>query len=202
MERSRSLWTLAVAGLVLLGGCRVDSESHATGDHVKIATPFGGLQVKTDDAAVLGGVGLPPYPGAERIKKEKDNGAADINMSFGKFQLRVKAISYRTSDSADKVQAFYQKALGRFGDVIQCSNHRPVGPVTRTAEGLTCDKDQDKNGSDHGDSSGDLELKAGSEQHQHIVAIEREGGGTKIGLVALDLPGHISGGDSDSRSAQ
>jgi hypothetical protein len=41
-----------------------------------------------------------------------------------------------------------------------------------------------------------MELKTGSQQHQHIVALDPDGGGTKIGLVALDLPGKLSFGDS------
>src|SRR6185312_10196051 len=49
-------WTIAVAaaaGLVLICGCHVSSNKHGDSDNVKIATPFGGLQVKTNDAAVL-----------------------------------------------------------------------------------------------------------------------------------------------------
>jgi len=41
-------------------------------------------------------------------------------------------------------------------------------------------------------------LKAGSKQHQHIVAITTEGSSTKIGLIALDLPGHL-GNDKDDK---
>jgi hypothetical protein len=157
--------------------------------------------VKTNDAAVVDGLGLPVYPGALLVKKDKDNGAADVNMSFGSFQLRVKAASYRTQDSPDQVTAFYRKALGRYGDVIQCQNDKAVGAPTRTAEGLTCDN-EGKDVSFNTDSSGKLELKAGSKQHQHIAAIDPDGNGTKFGLVALDLPGHLSFGDKDDKQSQ
>ena len=50
--------------------------------------------------------------------------------------------------------------------------------------------------------SGKTELKAGSKQHQHIVAIEPESWGTKFGLVALDLPGNFSNGDGDTDQRQ
>jgi hypothetical protein len=50
--------------------------------------------------------------------------------------------------------------------------------------------------------SGKTELKTGSKQHQHIVAIEPEGSGTKFGLVALDLPGNLSIGDGDTNQRQ
>jgi hypothetical protein len=192
---------MMIAATALMSGCRIESDKHGDNDNVKIATPFGGMTVKTNDSAVVDGLGLPVYPGAELVKKDKNNGAADVNMSFGSFQLRVKAASYRTQDSPDEVTAFYRKALGRYGDVIQCQNDKAVGAPTRTAEGLTCDN-EGKDVSFNTDSSGKLELKAGSKQHQHIAAIDPDGNGTKFGLVALDLPGHLSFGDKDDKQSQ
>jgi len=198
--RVRRTAAIAVAlGAMTMTGCRIDSHKDGDNDNVKIATPFGGMQVKTNDAAVQSGLGLPIYPGAELVKKkDKDNGSADVNLSFGGFQLRVKAASYRSADSPDKLTAFYRQALSRYGDVIQCSNNKPVGTLTRTSEGLTCDNNKENHVTVNEDLSGKTELKAGSKQHQHIVAIDPEGNGTKFGLVALDLPGHLSvdGGDS------
>jgi hypothetical protein len=206
-RKMRNNQTVVVAMMItataLMSGCRIESDKKNGNDNVKIATPFGGMTVKTNDAAVVDGLGLPVYPGAELVKKDKNSGAADVNMSFGSFQLRVKAASYRTQDSPEQVTAFYRKALGRYGDVIQCQNDRPVGTPTRTAEGLTCDNNEKQN---HvyvnDDESGKMELKAGSKQHQHIAAIDPEGNGTKFGLVALDLPGHLSFGDKDDQHTQ
>jgi hypothetical protein len=191
-----------IAATALMSGCRIESDKRNGNDNVKIATPFGGMTVKTNDAAVVEGLGLPVYPGAELVKKDKNNGAADVNMSFGSFQLRVKAASYRTQDSTDEVTTFYRKALGRYGDVIQCQNDKPLGTPTRTAEGLTCDNVKENHISVNDDMSGKMELKAGSKQHQHIVAVDPEGKGTKFGLVALDLPGHISFGNNDGKQTQ
>jgi hypothetical protein len=170
-------------------GCSVHEKNSNGNDDVKIETPFGGMKVKTNDAVVAADVGLAVYPGATVVKKDKDNGAADIDMSFGSFHLRVKAVSYRTPDAPDKVMAFYRKGLARFGDVIECRDNRPVGTPSKTSEGLTCDHDEKShvtisNAPEHAD----IELKAGGKVHQHIVAIEKESGGTKFGLVALDLP--------------
>jgi predicted RNase H-like nuclease (RuvC/YqgF family) len=50
-----------------------------------------------------------------------------------------------------------------------------------------------------GDEESDQQLKAGSKLHQHIVGIDPQGTGTKIGLVALDLPGHLGIEDDDTR---
>ena len=199
MYARRAVAVAIAFGTMMMTGCRIDSHKDGDNDNVKIATPFGGMQVKTNDAAVQSGLGLPIYPGAELVKKkDKDSGSADVNLSFGSFQLRVKAANYRSTDSPDKLAAFYRQALGRYGDVIQCSNDRPVGTPTRTSEGLTCDNNKDKHINVDEDLSGKMELKAGSKQHQHIVSIDPEGNGTKFGLVALDLPGHLSadGGDS------
>ena len=190
-----------IAATALVTGCRIESDKKDGNDNVKIATPFGGMTVKTNDEAVVEGLGLPVYPGAALVKKDKNNGAADVNMSFGSFQLRVKAASYRTSDSPDQVSTFYRKALGRYGDVIQCQGNKPVGSPTRTTEGLTCDNDKENHVYVNDDESGKSEFKAGSKQHQHIVAIDPEGNGTKFGIVALDLPGRMSG-DNDGKQTQ
>ncbi len=198
---------LAVAGLALsivsMSGCRVSTDKQGDNENVSVATPFGGVKVKTNDAAGIEGIGLPVYPGSELVKKkDKDNGSADVNLSFGKFQLRVKAASYRTPDDPEKVNAFYRNALKKYGAVIACQHDQPIGTPTRTDEGLTCSENDKKHINARVDvSSGDkMELKAGSKQHQHIVGIEPEGSGTKFGLVVLDLPVSFSGdGDSDSR---
>ena len=194
---------LAGLAVALLAGCRVESDKHGDSDDVKIATPFGGMQVKTNDAVVVEGIGLPTYPGAQLVKKDKDDGSADVNMSFGSFQLRVKAVSYRTGDSPEKVETFYRAGLKRFGDVIACRDNRVVGSPARTQEGLTCDNNNGNHYSvDDKPEKGALELKAGSQQHQHIVEIDAEGGGTKIGLVALDLPGNATSQSGDEQNRQ
>ena len=182
----------------LLAGCEVDTHKEGNGEHVRVTTPFGGLQVKTDDASVIQGIGIATYPGAEPTKKnngDKNSSAADVNLSMGNFKLRVKAASYHSNDSQDKLIAFYRKELGKYGTVIQCSDGQPVGQPVKTTEGLTCD-DEHTHGTS--DVSGKIELKAGSEQHQHLVEIDPQSDGTKFALITLDLPIHISFDDHNS----
>ena len=177
-----------LASALVAAGCSVQQKTANGNDDVKIETPLGGMKIKTNDAVVVTDIGLSVYPGATVVKKDKDNGAADIDMSFGDFHPRVKAVSYRTPDSPDKVKAFYRKELAHFGDVIECKGNRPVGNPSKTSEGLTCDNDKDNHVTVSDVPHGDTELKAGGKIHQHIVAVEKESEGTKFGLVALDLP--------------
>jgi hypothetical protein len=108
--------------------------------------------------------------------------------------LRVRAVSYGTSDKQDQVLAFYKKALGRYGDVITCQGKAAVGTPAATTEGLTCADDGNGKGvqidtKDYGSSNESLQLKAGSKRHQHIVGFENsKNGETRFALVALDLP--------------
>ncbi|QMV19029.1 hypothetical protein GOB94_10340 [Granulicella sp. 5B5] len=214
----RTLATASLAGAslacLLFSGCRVTTDDHGDKKNVDISTPFGGMKVNTNNSSDTTAIGLSAYPGAVPVKdsddKDGDGNNADVNLSFGDFHLGVKAATFQTSDSSDKVIAFYRKDLGkRYGDVITCKGSKTVGMPVRTSQGLGCDD----NGThistgDHGhkgfaitsgdQNSGSLELRAGSQQHQHIVGVEPKDGGTKIGLVSLDLPSHLGNHDSKS----
>lgn len=190
----------SVALLTALTGCHVSSHKNGDNDNVDIATPFGSVQVKTNDNVAAAGLGITPYPGAQLIKKGdkkdgEDGGSADVNMSFGNFHLGVKAVSYTTNDGQNEVLAFYRKNLAKYGDVIQCQGKRTIGQPTRTAEGLTCDTEKNSHMGWNTDTEHTMELRAGSKQHQHIVAVENKDGGTRIGLVALDFPTNFSTDD-------
>lgn len=206
-------------GLVVaasLAGCRVNVDKGTNGEDkkVQVETPFGGIHVNTDQTTASD-LGLPVYPGAQIVTNDEKHKSADVHMGFGEWQLRVRAVSYSTTDDGDKVAEFYKKALARYGDVLTCKNKQPIGMPTTTSQGLTCaddsgkgvnvhiDDDDTKKGlrvdSDHKGNTYNihdgLELKAGSKRHQHIVGVQdaKENGKTLFEMVALDLPG--SGSD-------
>lgn len=198
MNASRLLLLSPVVALVLTG-CHVSTHDHENGNKVDIGTPFGSLHVKTNTGGAVAGLGITPYPGSVPYKSEKndsDTDSADVNMSFGNFHLGVRAASYKTADGEDPVIAFYKKDLGRYGDVLECRNDQPVGEPTHTSQGLSCSENHNYHHSTIHTGNG-LELRAGSPQHQHIVALEEKDGGTKIGLVALDLPEHHDSSDRE-----
>jgi hypothetical protein len=194
MRNWKALLTGSTLGLGLLAtaGCRIDTHKNGNHDDVKIATPFGGMSVKTDDDVVKQGVGLAVYPGATLVRKNnKNDGAADVNIGFGGFRLRVQALSYQTSDPPEKVMAFYRTEMARYGTVIQCKNNNAVGMPDHTPDGLTCERNHDAKVHVSEDDESGEELKAGSKYRQHIVGIDPLGSGTKIGLVAIELPSHL-----------
>lgn len=186
----RSFLPLAVLAMLVVAGCRIQVDKSKNGDdkNVKIDTPMGGLHVRTDQMTAAD-VGLPVYPGAQVVSTHDDK-SADIHMGFGKWQLRVKVVNYKTGDAQDKVLGFYHKALGRYGDVIECNGDNAVGTPTTTAEGLTCSdgKDRHVNININEDKDG-LDLRAGSKHHLHIVGFKKgNGNGTQFALVELELP--------------
>ena len=198
-KQLRLVWAMTLGVTVALAsGCRVDDHKSGNGDDVKIATPFGGMSVKTDQAVVEREVGLTTYPGAvlEKKKDDKDKEAADFKLNLGSFHVGVKAISYTTPDAPEKVLEFYRKDMAKYGSVILCRGGHAVGSPEHTQDGLGCDKDHGGKVSVDEDDANE-ELKAGSKLHQHIVGIDPQGTGTKIGLVSLDLPGHLS--DSEDK---
>lgn len=194
----RCILPLLTLALLTASGCRIQVDKSKDGEdkNVKIDTPMGGLHVKTNDLTAAD-VGLPVYPGAQVVPDHDNDKAADIHLGFGKWQLRVKVVNYQTSDPQDQVLAFYRKALGRYGDVIQCNHNTPVGTPTTTREGLTCG---DNNKNVHVDEGDDLSLRAGSKHHQHLVGFKNaSNGNTRFALVELELP---EGVDNDSAISQ
>ncbi|MGB0125332.1 MAG: hypothetical protein WA419_10475 [Silvibacterium sp.] len=189
---------IAATGFLLTAGCRVQVDKNSDGKekNVKIDTPIGGLHVRSGDTNAAD-VGLPMYPGAQIAPDKEGDKSADVHLGFGEWQLRVKVVNYQTSDAQEKVLDFYQKALGRYGNVIRCQDGQPVGTPTVTQEGLGC---TDDNGRAHVQVSEGLSLKAGSRHHQHMMSIEKSSGpGTRFALIELQLPAAI---DKDSSKSE
>ncbi len=183
---------LIVAPLVLTSACSIHVDKNADGKdkNVKVDTPLGGIHVNTDEAAAQN-TGISLYPGAKVEPDHDGDKGADIHMGFGPWQLRIKVAKYGTPDGRDKVIAFYRKALGGPGEVIECRGNQPVGSPARTPDGLTC-ADDGNNEHVHTDKS-DILLKAGSKRRQRLVAFEHTdaqpaAGPTKFTVISLELP--------------
>jgi hypothetical protein len=160
------------------------------------------LDLHANAHATAKDIGLPDYPGSKPYKEgDKDSASsANLGMSFSDFHFKLLAASYVSSDSAAQILDYYRKPLARYGEVLECFKGKPVGALTVTKSGLTCDAKKDShievNGS--GDSSTDHELRAGTPLRFRIVGIsESKDGKTRFGLVYLELP---KDSDSDSKN--
>jgi hypothetical protein len=168
---------LALAVLAFLAGCTVHEDRTASGEKkVDISTPFGKLNVNTDVDPK--DTGLPVYPGAQRVPgSEHDKDAANVSLSVGGIGLKVVAIKFRSNDPPDKVLAFYRPKMKEFGGkFLECQQE---GFVTynhgHDSKEITCDT-----GSHNGTN---MELKAGTPDRQHIVAVKPIGSGSEFALV-------------------
>jgi len=199
MTALRPSLLLVTAACLLFAGCNISHNKNGNGDNVRMSTPFGDMHIKTSKDADVSGIGLTVYPGAVPVKEHdgKDKDAADINLNFGDYHLGIKAATLQTSDSPDKVESFYRKDMAHFGEVIECRGHEAVGQPARTAQGLTCSDDHGREEVHVNEDHNEIELRAGSPEHMHIAGIQAKNGGTRIGLVELDLPSHHDQSDSE-----
>lgn len=142
-----------------------------------------GLGLRVSDDATAADAGLPDYPGAKPYKDEgSSESAANLGISTPLFGLKVVAMNLETGDDPQRVARFYQKAMSKYGKVLECteddSNSR-----SRTADSdsneLKCDFD------DPGSHS--VVYKVGTEENQRIVTIKPHGDGTRFSLVHVDV---------------
>jgi hypothetical protein len=179
----------ALAGLFILPGCSVNvrdkGSSKDGGARVDIQSPVGDLHV--DEQPDIRGTGLTIYPGAKPAPKDtsEDKKSANVNLSFPGFALKVVAAEFISDDAPDKVTAFYNKELQRFGKPIQCQGRWRGGDVEVDSdkhEGLS--KPVACGGAGSGDS---VEIKVGTEGNQHIAAIKSDGKGSRFALVYVRM---------------
>jgi hypothetical protein len=130
-------------------------------------------------------VGLPWYPGARRHPESKDDSSSvQMGLWGGSTDFRLAALELDSNDSPDKVTAYYRKALSKYGIVLECpggNTPHEEQDKSKKSEELECDSDKPE--------KGELELKAGTKEEQHIVGVQKEGTETRIKLVYLKAKG-------------
>ena len=176
----------AILAALLLPACSINVKKEQNGEdkQVDINTPVGGIHVSK--GANVADVGLAVYPGA-RLKQEDSNGSdksANVNISSFGFGLKVVALEYQSDDSPGKLVAYYRDELKKYGKVLEChTSHLDVNPdikgSDRGSHELTCE----------GASGSNIELKVGTKENQHIVAVEPDGKGSSFSLVYVRTHG-------------
>jgi hypothetical protein len=176
----------AMVAALLLPACSINVKKEQNGQdkQVDINTPVGGIHVsKGADAA---DVGLAVYPGA-RLKQDDSDGndkSANVNISSFGYGLKVVALEYQSNDAPDKLVAYYKDQLKKYGKVLEChTSHLDVNPDVKGSDHgsheLTCE----------GSSGNNIELKVGTKENQHIVAVEPDGKGSSFSLVYVRTHG-------------
>jgi hypothetical protein len=176
----------ATFAAVLLPACSINVKKEQDGQdkQVDINTPVGGIHVSK--GANAADVGLAVYPGA-RLKTNDSDGndkSANVNISSFGFGLKVVALEYQSDDSPAKLIAYYKDQLQKYGKVLEChTSHFQVNPDIKGSDHesheLTCE----------GSSGNNIELKAGTKENQHIVAVEPDGKGSSFSLVYVRTHG-------------
>jgi hypothetical protein len=129
-------------------------------------------------------VGLPLYPGARLKHDEENQNRANFALLTGAFGMKLVVASYDSGDAPSKVIAYYREQLKRYGRVLECRTKESGGdvhanvhsPDSKDSKRLKCD----------GDNAGNIvELKAGTEDNQHVVSVEPSdtGKGSTFALV-------------------
>lgn len=177
--------TLALAVALALPVLAQDSDHQ--NKNLDITSSAGDLHIGSDADARK--TGLPLYPGA-RLKTDDDNKSqANLSILTEAFGMKLVVAKYDSDDAPAKITDFYRDKLKKYGRVLECHSLKHGGDVKVEADSkdskdnkeLKCDE-----------NSGPVtELKVGTEDNQHVVAIEpREAGkGSTFALVFVHTRG-------------
>jgi hypothetical protein len=151
-----------------------------------VRSSVGDMHVGKDaDAAKQG---LPLYPGA-RPKQEKDNDPLNFGILTESFGMKLIIAKYESDDPPAKVIDFYRDKLKKYGKVLECHSQKHGGDVSVHEESKDS-KDRKELKCD--ENSGPVtELKVGTEDNQHVVAVEPRdaSNGSNFALVYLHTRG-------------
>ncbi|MGO9124733.1 MAG: hypothetical protein ACLP6G_07565 [Terriglobales bacterium] len=129
-------------------------------------------------------LGLPAYPGARLRKHDEDRSNANLALFTSAFGVKLLVVNYDSDDDAAKIVAFYRGKLKKYGKVLECHSSHHGGDVNVKEDS------KGSNGSKElrceGDNTGNvIELKVGTEDNQHVVAVEpsEKGKGSTFEIV-------------------
>lgn len=154
---------------------------------VDVRSSMGDLHVGKDADAKK--AGLPLYPGARLKSDDDEHSQANLSILTDAFGMKLVVAHYASDDTPSKIIDFYRDKLKRYGKVLECHSNKHGGDVSVHDD----DKDSDKNkGLTCEENSGPVtELKVGTEDNQHVVAVEPGDGnkGSNFALVYVHTRG-------------
>ena len=132
-------------------------------------------------------LGLPIYPGSHRHQNNSnDSPALNMGLWGGSSGFKLFVLKMESTDAPNKVEAFYRKALAKYGTVLDCTDPTPASGNSddqnkKSSKALTCEDEKPK--------TGEISLKAGTKAKEHAVGIQPNGSGTLYQLVYVETRG-------------
>ena len=178
-QTGRRPFGVVILGLIFLAALPLGAQDKKGSGKTDSGTEQEGFGIVASKHAGAKDVGLPMYPGAREHKdKSEDSPAVKFGLWGGNSGFKLAVLKLESNDGPEKVAAFYRKALAKYGKVLDCRGSSKVTTGENkgsSSDELGCDDDQPENG--------ELVLKAGTKQEQHVVGIKSSGGLTLIQLV-------------------
>ena|SRR6202035_726092 len=155
-----------------------------------VRSSVGDLHVGNDADARK--AGLPLYPGA-RVHRDKENSdALNLGVLTEAFGVKLVIAKYDSDDEPGKVISYYRERLKKYGTVIECHTREHGGDATAEFNDKDDSDKRSKELKCEGDNTGPvIELKVGTEDNQHVVAVEPQEGhsGSTFALVYVRTRG-------------
>lgn len=139
-----------------------------------------GAGIEINDKSSAAEVGLPTYPGAT-IRRDKGDDGDGLNLALwgGSLGFKLSLMKFTTGDPVDKVASFYRDAMGRYGNVLDCTGPRTASSAPADKKVLACNKD------DKGEPGGKL-YKVGTPNQQRIVNIKPVNGRVEFEMLKIE----------------
>lgn len=137
--------------------------------------------------AAMSDIGLPPYPGAlAQQDREQDKSAVTLGLWGGSFGFKLLVRKFASDDDIDTVSAFYRRALGRYGTVLDCSQAPPRSKAEKregeSSKALSCSDDERK--------PGKRVYKVGTdEKNFRLVSLQPAGAGVHFQVLRIATQG-------------
>jgi hypothetical protein len=134
-------------------------------------------------------IGLPAYPGARLRTHDEHRNSANLALFTSAFGVKLLVVNYDSDDETGKIVSFYRGKLKKYGKVLECRASRRRDDINVNPD------DQDSKRKElrcDGDNTGNvIELKVGTEDNQHMVAIEpaEKGPGSTFAIVYVHTRG-------------
>jgi len=186
---SRLIFVIACAAAAAIPSLAAQDQKPDSQDKkLDVRSSLGDLHIGDDADARK--TGLPLYPGAHLKPDGENQNKVNLGILTEAFGFKLVVANYVSDDAPGKVIDFYRDKLKKYGKVLECHSSKHGGDVDVDTDDKDSQKSKDLKC--EGDNTGPVtELKAGTEDNQHVVAIEPNDGhsGSTFALVYVRTRG-------------